>query len=94
MLVAIDDFLETLRLEADQEALDAPDDEEEAADGEPSTVMEFVDCPHCGERIGIALDLSGDDQDAIQDCDVCCSPIHITYSVNRGRMTNFSAQAS
>ena len=34
-----------------------------------------VICPHCGEAVVIALDVSGGaSQDYVQDCEVCCRP--------------------
>ncbi len=51
-----------------------------------------ISCPHCGETIPIAIDLSGDDQDDVQDCTVCCSPIHVTYSVRAGRLHGFMSE--
>ena len=37
-------------------------------------------CPNCGERITIVLDISVDEQEYIEDCFVCCSPIIITIN--------------
>ncbi len=35
----------------------------------------IVECPHCGEANEIALDPgSGDDQEYVEDCQVCCRP--------------------
>jgi hypothetical protein len=35
----------------------------------------IVDCPHCGETNEIALDPgSGDNQEYVEDCQVCCRP--------------------
>lgn len=33
------------------------------------------DCPYCGEAVDTFLDLSGGDQQYIEDCPVCCRPI-------------------
>lgn len=33
------------------------------------------DCPYCGEVVDTLLDLSGGDQQYIEDCPVCCRPI-------------------
>lgn len=35
-------------------------------------------CPFCGHPTHITVDVSGDDQDDIEDCSNCCNPIHIT----------------
>ncbi|OYT97152.1 MAG: CPXCG motif-containing cysteine-rich protein [Pseudomonas sp. PGPPP3] len=32
-------------------------------------------CPYCGEPVEALLDLSGGDQQYIEDCSVCCRPI-------------------
>ena len=32
-------------------------------------------CPYCGEPVETLLDLSGGDQQYIEDCPVCCRPI-------------------
>ena len=40
----------------------------------------IYDCPYCGEEVETTVDLSGGDQEYIEDCQVCCRPItfHIT----------------
>lgn len=42
----------------------------------------FVECPYCGESNEIALDPgSGNDQEYVEDCQVCCRPwlMHVRY---------------
>lgn len=34
-----------------------------------------IDCPNCGELIMVVIDLSIDQQEYVEDCSVCCSPI-------------------
>jgi hypothetical protein len=43
-----------------------------------------VTCPYCGEVISILLDGSVDEQQYIEDCQVCCRPIvfHVRVSAN------------
>ena len=36
---------------------------------------EHYDCPYCGESAEAVIDLSGGDQQYIEDCPVCCRPI-------------------
>lgn len=41
-----------------------------------------VSCPYCGEEVEITLDPgSGDIQDYIEDCEVCCRPwqVEVAY---------------
>lgn len=70
---------------------EATSEDEEGVDNERA-LQHSISCPHCGETIPIAIDLSGDDQDDVQDCTVCCSPIHVTYSVRAGRLHGFNSE--
>lgn len=40
-----------------------------------------IDCPYCGESIDIFLDHSVSQQGYVEDCQVCCRPINISFSV-------------
>jgi transcription elongation factor Elf1 len=48
-------------------------------------------CPHCGERISMLLDLSAGFQRYIEDCEVCCNPIEISYQAEDGMIVSFEA---
>jgi transcription elongation factor Elf1 len=41
-----------------------------------------IACPFCAEKITVLLDLSAGDQSYIEDCQVCCRPIQITYATD------------
>ena len=49
-------------------------------------------CPHCGEEISMVLDLSVPKQTYVEDCEVCCNPIEITYNVEDDILSNFAAK--
>jgi transcription elongation factor Elf1 len=49
-------------------------------------------CPHCGEQISMVLDLSVRKQTYVEDCEVCCQPIEITYTVSDEELAEFSAR--
>jgi transcription elongation factor Elf1 len=49
-------------------------------------------CPYCGEEISMVLDLSVPRQVYIEDCEVCCSPIEISYSAEDDELTSFIAK--
>jgi hypothetical protein len=83
--------------ELDVEATRAKDEDEEEnedreddVDDEELARNQRIICPHCGEPIEVAIDLSGDDQDGIQDCSVCCRPMRIRYSSEGGHLGSFS----
>lgn len=43
---------------------------------------ENYDCPYCGEPGEAVLDLTGGDQQYIEDCAVCCRPIVFTLQTD------------
>ena len=47
-------------------------------------MLEFVTlhCPYCGESFESSVDLSGGDQDYVEDCAVCCRPINVAVRVD------------
>lgn len=49
-------------------------------------------CPYCHARISMLLDASIDDvQDYIEDCEVCCQPIQVTFQIVDSKVMTFSA---
>ena len=60
--------------------------------GEGTMSRKPFSCPHCGERISMLLDLSAGSQSYIEDCEVCCNPIEISYQVEDGRAVTFEAR--
>ncbi|MGD0962688.1 MAG: CPXCG motif-containing cysteine-rich protein [Candidatus Acidiferrales bacterium] len=49
-------------------------------------------CPYCGEEISMVLDLSVGRQSYIEDCEVCCKPIEITFTVEDDDVASFYAK--
>jgi hypothetical protein len=49
-------------------------------------------CPYCGEEISMVLDLSVRRQTYVEDCEVCCNPIEVGYTVQDDTLVNFSAK--
>ena len=41
-----------------------------------------IRCPYCGESIRIEVDCSVDQQEYVEDCQVCCRPIEFAVTVN------------
>jgi hypothetical protein len=72
------------RNDGDSPDRDALDQEFPLGDGVADT-MAFVVCPYCGETNEIILDPgSGDAQDYVEDCAVCCQPWHVSVSYDGG----------
>lgn len=48
-------------------------------------------CPYCHEKISMILDVSVDGtQTYIEDCEVCCRPIQISFTVEGARILGFN----
>lgn len=45
-------------------------------------VEKLIACPYCGESISMLLDLSAGSQSYIEDCQVCCRPMNISFEVD------------
>ena len=42
----------------------------------------FFSCPYCFQRVSMVLEELFGQQTYIEDCEVCCNPIEIKYSVD------------
>jgi len=41
-----------------------------------------IQCPYCGEDVGVLIDCSVPQQNYIEDCQVCCRPINFDVTVS------------
>ena len=49
-------------------------------------------CPYCWEPITMLLDLSVADQSYVEDCEVCCNPVTLSFRADQGEIVAFDAQ--
>lgn len=49
-------------------------------------------CPHCWEQITMLFDLTAADQSYVEDCEVCCNPISLRFSVRNGMVVYLEAK--
>lgn len=54
-------------------------------------VEHFFTCPYCWQTVSMILDLSIEEQSYVEDCEVCCHPIQISYMAEAFVLTDFSA---
>ena len=54
----------------------------------------FFMCPYCWQEISMLLDLSINEQSYVEDCEICCNPIEISYVVEDEMIVDFSAQGT
>ena len=59
-------------------------------------VVEYIEitCPYCWERFSISAEPeTGDSQELVVDCEICCRPIRVVLTIEDGRMhANFRAE--
>lgn len=55
--------------------------------------FETIQCPYCGESIDLFVDDSVEEQQYIEDCQVCCRPIHVSVSSDDEKGVTLVARA-
>lgn len=53
----------------------------------------FFTCPYCWQEISMILDLSVEQQNYIEDCEVCCRPIQVYYTTEDVELAEFTADS-
>ena len=49
-------------------------------------------CPYCWQHIETEIDLSVDEQNYVEDCEVCCQPIEIRYRWSNNQLVYFEVR--
>ncbi len=56
-------------------------------------IEKFFKCPFCLEKISMLIDLSNSGhQTYVEDCEVCCNPIQISFSSEDDKIKLFKAE--
>jgi len=50
-----------------------------------------IECPFCAESMTIVVDLSAGAQSYIEDCQVCCQPMQISFDLDDDRLCKLRA---
>ncbi len=54
----------------------------------------FFTCPYCLQRVSVLLDTGFEgEMSIVDDCEVCCRPIEISYEVDSNRVYHFTYHA-
>lgn len=51
----------------------------------------FFTCPYCWEQISMLLDPDMSEEPYVEDCQVCCNPMEITFIMVEGNLRSFQA---
>ncbi len=52
----------------------------------------FFTCPYCAQRISMVIEELYGAQTYVEDCEVCCNPIEISYEVDDGKVVSLHAE--
>ena len=55
---------------------------------------QFFNCPYCVQKISMLIDLSVSSQNYVEDCEICCRPIEVSYQVDGDDVVFFEANSS
>ena len=59
-----------------------------------SVIEKNIRCPFCAEQISVLLDLSVSDQSYVEDCQVCCQPMQISYETEGDQCTGLQVDCA
>ena len=53
-------------------------------------IEHYFDCPHCWESQLKIIDPSIEEQNFIEDCEVCCNPLEFELNISNNHLECFS----
>jgi transcription elongation factor Elf1 len=59
-----------------------------------SIAEQRIRCPFCAEAMTVLLDLSAGNQSYIEDCQVCCQPMQISFESGEERPSNLQVDCA
>lgn len=52
----------------------------------------FFQCPYCWQSISMVVESNYSNQQYIEDCEVCCNPIEISYIIEDSHLISIEAK--
>ncbi|NWO07805.1 MAG: CPXCG motif-containing cysteine-rich protein [Alteromonadaceae bacterium] len=59
----------------------------------PALDSVMIQCPYCWEMLDISVDPSVEEQEYVEDCQVCCNPILISVVISADGTPQVEARA-
>lgn len=53
-----------------------------------------ISCPYCGEPMELLVDLSAGGQTYIEDCQICCRPMQISFESDGEQLIAISVETA
>tara|TARA_B110000263_G_C15304610_1_gene509687 strand:+ start:2371 stop:2559 length:189 start_codon:yes stop_codon:yes gene_type:complete len=53
----------------------------------------FFQCPYCWEEISVLIEIVVEEQDYIEDCEVCCRPINLKTKFKDDELISFESKS-
>ncbi len=64
----------------------SPEDRAEKLSMENRVVERRVRCPFCAESMTLLIDTSAGSQSYIEDCQICCQPMQVSFIADEGEL--------
>jgi transcription elongation factor Elf1 len=59
-----------------------------------SVIERRISCPFCAERMSILIDASAGGQSYVEDCQVCCQPMQISFDADDNDLLNLQVDCA
>lgn len=59
---------------------------------DPQLLDRKIGCPYCGETMEIVLDLSAGSQSYVEDCQVCCQPMQVSFAAEDDELQSIQVE--
>jgi transcription elongation factor Elf1 len=59
-----------------------------------SVIERRIRCPFCAERMSILIDASAGGQSYVEDCQVCCQPMQISFEADGNELQNLQVDCA
>ncbi len=53
-----------------------------------------IRCPFCDESMSVIVDLSAGNQSYVEDCQICCQPMQISFETNDGELLSLQVDCA
>lgn len=53
-----------------------------------------IRCPYCNEAMDIFVDISAGDQSYVEDCQICCQPMQISFQTTDDELLGLQVEST
>ena len=57
-------------------------------------IEHYFTCPYCWQEISMLLDSGMNNETFVEDCEVCCRPIELTFNIQNDELISFNSAST